>query len=478
MQFMHSNYLKFFVLLISILSITNLQVEASESTVDNNEETYYTIYLKNSSYANELELLLQERDIEITYKIDLLGLYQVKTSSSDIELLAKDTGIIDQYNLSLEVEPNSVVYSLDNSNSQLPEINSEPLLWNLQWDMKKVTNNGKSYEISEGSMNTVIGIIDSGIYTDHPDLQGSVISSKNFVPSGGLKGEEPNETGDPNLNIDYSGHGTFSAGQITANGLIKGIAPEIGLRSYRVFGSKGAESLWVINAIIEAANDDVDVINLSLGKFLVRGKVKNEKNFIDNTELAEIKAYKKAIDYAYKKGSVVVASIGNQGLNLRDNKELKQYFDQNFGNGQSTYMGRLQFIPAQLQKVISVSSIGPTNELSTFSNYGKNIVDIATYGGDTRLLEKYGELEYFTKAFYQQELILSTTTDGGYNYSIGTSFASPKVSGALALLIDHYGLHDKPQKARVLLLNKSVEKGNGNLIGSDILNIYNGLDSK
>ena len=89
--------------------------------------------------------------------------------------------------------------------------------------------------------------------------------SKNLVPKGGFRGKEIEETGELNLLTDKLGHGTHVAGQIAANGNLKGIAPGIGIKSYRVFGEQNADSLWIIKAIIEAAKDDVDVINISLG---------------------------------------------------------------------------------------------------------------------------------------------------------------------------------------------------------------------
>ncbi|WP_373319399.1 S8 family serine peptidase [Staphylococcus americanisciuri] len=42
---------------------------------------------------------------------------------------------------------------------------------------------------------------------------------------------------------------------MAANGNMKGVAPNIGISSYRVFGTKSAKSSWIIKAIITAAND-------------------------------------------------------------------------------------------------------------------------------------------------------------------------------------------------------------------------------
>ncbi|MDQ7863567.1 S8 family serine peptidase [Peribacillus frigoritolerans] len=62
------------------------------------------------------------------------------------------------------------------------------------------------------------------------------MGQKNLVPKGGLRGTEPEETGDINSINDINGHGTMVAGSIAANGEIKGVAPNTGIKAYRVFG--------------------------------------------------------------------------------------------------------------------------------------------------------------------------------------------------------------------------------------------------
>ncbi len=109
----------------------------------------------------------------------------------------------------------------------------------------------------------------------------------------GLEGQESQETGELNRLIDLRRHGTFTAGQIAANGFMKGIAPGIGIKMYRVFGNGAGEAIWVIKAIVEAAKDNVDVINLSLGEYLINGIVSSSDGE-SSEELSEIRAYKKS----------------------------------------------------------------------------------------------------------------------------------------------------------------------------------------
>lgn len=68
--------------------------------------------------------------------------------------------------------------------------------WDYQWDMKYVTNNGESYALYQPSKKISVGIIDSGIMEEHPDLSNSLGNYfKNLVPKGGFDNEEPDETG-------------------------------------------------------------------------------------------------------------------------------------------------------------------------------------------------------------------------------------------------------------------------------------------
>lgn len=47
--------------------------------------------------------------------------------------------------------------------------------WDYQWDMKYVTNNGESYALYQPSKKKIsVGIIDSGIMEEHPDLSNSL----------------------------------------------------------------------------------------------------------------------------------------------------------------------------------------------------------------------------------------------------------------------------------------------------------------
>ena len=61
------------------------------------------------------------------------------------------------------------------------------------------------------------------------------------------------------------------SGQTSANGKLIGVAPNNKFTMYRVFGSK-TELLWVSKAIVQAANDGNQVINISVGSYIILEK--------------------------------------------------------------------------------------------------------------------------------------------------------------------------------------------------------------
>ncbi|KXY33441.1 S8 family peptidase [Bacillus sp. FSL K6-0067] len=434
------------------------------------EENYYTISTeKHEEYDNLIDVA-KKYDAAITYEVKELGIIQVKASKDVIEKIGKDP-LVGTYNVSLRT---TSLNDLEKGKSIKPE---DAELWNVQWDMKKVTNNGESYKLFSGTKNVTVGIIDSGLDIKHPDLQRSIVSgSKNLVPSGGFRGKETEETGDENQLTDNLGHGTHVAGQVAADGKIKGVAPGIGIKSYRVIGERTGEAIWIIKAIIEAAKDGVDVINISLGNYLIDGSA-----FLGNqetrTDKVEINAFKEALKFAEKQGSVVVAAAGNDSLNVNDHQQMYKFLKKKLRQDELTLKGRLIDVPASLSGVVTVASVGPTNELSTFSNYGDNYIDIAAPGGDNKLLIQYGITYWLDHQLEKKEKVLSTGPDQEYFYDAGNSVATPKVSGTLALIIDKQKLKKQPNRTVQFLYENGIDKtiDNDKRLSCGILNTYKAM---
>lgn len=296
-----------------------------------------------------------------------------------------------------------------------------------QWDIKRVTNNGKSFTLESGSHDVVVGIIDSGVDTNHPDLVNNFLGGKNLVPA--VFNNDSSETGNPNDVNDRLGHGTNVAGTIAANGRTKGVAPNIGFKSYRVFNKDGETNTTICSsAIINATNDGVKVINLSFGSYDFKGKC----YWTDNTtgikydigdDMAEYSLLKRAIKYAINNGVIIVAAAGNEKLNCSNPTDLTNYFNDQYGADGFEYVGLTYESPGAIKGVITVSATGRDDKLTPYSNYGKKFIDISAPGG------------YISETFDINDMCLTTTFNSGYTLTEGTSIAAPKVAAVAALII-------------------------------------------
>ncbi|MBJ8031171.1 S8 family serine peptidase [Bacillus pseudomycoides] len=311
----------------------------------------------------------------------------------------------------------------------------EQFYQNFTWHISNVTNNYKSYDIQKGNKNILIGLIDSGVDITHPDLQRSidVTKGKSFV------------TGDPTLE-DKLGHGTQVAGIIAAQGNIKGIAPNTTIIPYKVFGTGDGESDWVVKAIIQAVKDDNDIINLSLGTF---------KSINNKSDKATIKLYKKAIQYAQKNGVLVIASAGNDSIDLSHPQKIEE-------NGNTT--SKIQ-IPASFTSPIIVSSTEKSGKFARYSNYGQTIDFSAPTGYFGKKFDTEQELDIQEMILVTHPVTLNNTEldqavgiPKGYSLSLGTSLAAPQVSATAALIISRYKeIHHK--KPSIQQINYFLQRG-------------------
>jgi subtilisin family serine protease len=153
-----------------------------------------------------------------------------------------------------------------------------------------------------------VGVIDTGIDINHPDLGGNpagcfgpgcrIAYGYDFVgdaydsATGGALAQ-PDAIPD-----DCAGHGTHVAGIIGANGLVKGVAPNVTFGAYRVFGCAGStDSDIMIKAMEMAEADGMRVVNMSIGSAFQWPDYPSAK----------------AADQLVAAGIVVACSIGNSG---------------------------------------------------------------------------------------------------------------------------------------------------------------------
>jgi subtilisin family serine protease len=149
-----------------------------------------------------------------------------------------------------------------------------------------------------------VGIIDTGIDYNHPDLGGCfgpgcrVAMGTDLVGDAfdaGAPGSVPIPDNDPD---DCAGHGTHVSGIVGASGKVIGVAPAVTFGAYRVFGCSGSTRSDIMIAAMERAYaDGVRVINMSIGAEFTWPTYPTATavtNLVDG-------------------GVVVVASIGNSG---------------------------------------------------------------------------------------------------------------------------------------------------------------------
>ena len=248
---------------------------------------------------------------------------------------------------------------------------------------------GEQYAIEQHNMleawgdaegdGVVIAIIDTGIDMDHPDLAASIVDGYDFVDDD----EIPN---------DENGHGTHVAGSAAAIGNngegVIGMAPKAKIMPLKVLGADGSgTSDDIAAAITWAADNGADVINLSLGgSSNLLGRLYNK---VDPTNVA--------IEYADRKGVVVVAAAGN------DSTFLTAYNTET--------------------PVLVVNATNEAGQSARFSNFG-----------DPRAVAAAGARIISTAPTYPTT-IWPDGTDG-YEPLDGTSMASPHVAGMAALLVD------------------------------------------
>lgn len=259
-----------------------------------------------------------------------------------------------------------------------PEDKFYSQMWQL--DMINIT---AAWDLETYGNGIRVAVIDSGCYP-HDDLKSNLLTGKNYF----------DKTEDVS---DNDGHGTHVAGIIAAEmndmGVV-GIAPKAKIVPLKCFDPSKQTGL---DMIIGAIYDAVDVygckiINMSWG---TDG---------DNPFLRE------AIKYAYDKGVILVAAVGNSGSDAL-------------------------YYPAAYDYVIGVGAVTPEKAKASFSQYNEAVFVVAP------------GLE-----------ILSTYNDGGYIYYNGTSQAAPMVAGLAAVMLS---MDDDKTSAdfRQLLLTTSEDLG-------------------
>ena len=317
------------------------------------------------------------------------------------------------------------------------------------------TPNSGPWNTSRGA-GVRIAILDSGVDQHHPDISPNLafnLSEINQNPPTGLP--SACDDGSPQ---DQTGHGTWTASLATGalgagTGQVVGVAPQATLLNIKVLqrmpgtgttataaceaGQAGGLLSWVLQGIDDAVTNHADVISLSLGTLVD----------ITTGDGAGWKAQFDAVTYAAaQSGTIIVAAMGNDGLNLSPSGPNARYIE----------------LPAQARSVLPVvASTNPAcaenlaanatcapGPITTpyYSNYGATGA-ISAPGGSYPEGPSTGTSGFIMGACSTG---LTNTTEGlpstgqsfgcfnlghvQYVQAMGTSASAPLVAGAAAIL--------------------------------------------
>ena len=248
------------------------------------------------------------------------------------------------------------------------------------WGVKRI-GAGTVHDGGNKGLGIKIGIIDSGINYNHPDIDGVYAGGYDFVQN------------DPDP-MDVYGHGTHVAGTACAedNDLgVVGVAPNCALYSLRVLNNDGVGS-WsaTIAAMDWAVTNGMQVVNLSLGSSRNPGT-----------------AVKTAFDNAEARGIVIAAAAGN--------------------SGNAAGKGNNIIYPAKYASVIAVGATDLTDKRASFSSTGSELEIMAP---GVSVLSTWNDS---SSPHDPQPICVDSVCY--YKYGSGTSMASPHVAGVAALVI-------------------------------------------
>lgn len=297
----------------------------------------------------------------------------------------------------------------------------------------------RAWDITHGSADVVVAIVDTGVDFNHPDLEGRLLPGYDFVSrlsqsvdegvrvppelefirshDGDGRDGDATDPGDAinetlrqqfeSIDIECgvtnsSWHGTAMASIIGSNandGIgIAGIDRHAKILPVRAIGKCGGRRSDMLDAIRWAAGvpdpalppnpTPARIINLSLG--------------VDDLCTT---ADQNAINEAIKAGALIVAAVGNNGRNTDAEPSS----------------------PSHCQNVIGVMAVDKYGFRSSYSNFGRD-ADVAAPGGD--LAPSPNRILVATNKGASEP-----STEFGYRAATGTSVAAPHVAGVLALML-------------------------------------------
>ena len=382
---------------------------------------------------------------------ELMQAFQVFTAKSNFDSTSefKDFQVVD-------FEPNFLIQldnDIDGSNSPELAHNTTSEWWFGGPPGSNAANAWTSY--GTGSGDIVVGILDTGIVYDHPDLAPANVWKATMqidlpannlhclVGARGLDISGATKTCDPK---DILGHGTHVAGIVGATGTgpgVVGVSQRVTLLAIKIFDSN---QLTYVDRVIAA----IDIATQLKTRFGINLRVLNNSYTVD-VPCAKVNLLQSVIQEAGDNGILFVAAAGESLSNrpdLADNDSIKRY------------PSAFNF----LDNVISVTAVDEAGELADgldgTAHYGKERVDLGAPGS----------------RIYSTDI----AANGSYSSRSGTSMATPFVSGSAALILsvrDCSTLTVSGLKDLILTRVTPATALAGKTVASGTLNVYSSISN-
>jgi lantibiotic leader peptide-processing serine protease len=371
--------------------------------------------------------------------------------------------------------------------------------WNikgLQWDYRR-EGLPKGWKTSTGDEHITVAVADTGLDFTHSELAPQIDSIVDLTTTedppickrffGASDAQLAKQFGGPET-TDWNGHGSWIGGNIAAalNGEgTNGIVPNVrlvGLKISQWCGS--AYDSELLDAFVVAANNGIDVVNISFGGYLDRSDPAQDLIYRD---------YVDVVQYARDNGTVIVASAGNEHTRVAEGGQVVSHGTLTSPGGDVFDAYGQYEVPGGIPGVVDVSSTGNVvaasstectrgtggspsrvnatckplsdphqaagtgaeDQLAYYSNYGPRI-DIAGQGGARKFNLPFWDRggtpgfpftgsgkaweDFSTTSNWAVEIPCFVFSGGGfpagqcYSTIQGTSMAAPHVAAAVAMI--------------------------------------------
>lgn len=363
-----------------------------------------TIQALHDSYGNSVEIEIAELNCQLVRLAAGISVPQAVSEYRKISYIE-------------HVEPNYIGHQSGKPNDHF---------YSQQWYLPHI-HAPEAWDIQTGSPNVIVGILDTGVDTDHPDLATKIWRNADEIPGNNIDddnngyiddvngwdfvtiGHNSPADNDPNpepngIDDDKNGridsgcsHGTHVAGIIGAETNtnrvgVAGIGWGVTLMPVRVGDDEGNFAYWdIIYGLVYAVKNGARILNCSFGG-----------------PYAE--TFSITIEYLYKcYNSIIITSAGNKGIDLDESRQSPVCNDGNEN------------------MVLGVAATDTIDRRSLFgdssSNFSSRFVDVSAPG-----------LNIFNCFYLNPEFGFNI----GWDNKSGTSMAAPVVSGIAALILSNH----------------------------------------